>query len=57
LGKPSERVEHRVPDSLEDLEQMSTAQLEQLVAAGRKRRLKAVAETPPVAESGEDQIE
>jgi hypothetical protein len=50
LGMPTERVEHRKPGSLEELEQMDTAQLEALVAAGRKRRLEALAETPPVAQ-------
>lgn len=37
---PTERVEHRKPSSMEELEQMDTAQLEALVAAGRKRRLR-----------------
>jgi hypothetical protein len=48
---PTERVEHRKPGSLEELEQMDTAQLEQLVAAGRKRRLQALPDPPPVGES------
>ncbi len=52
LGMPMERVEQRTPGSLEELEQMDTAQLEALVAAGRKRRLQAVTEPSPVAESG-----
>jgi len=56
LGTPSERVDHRVSGSLEELETLDTAQLEQLVAAGRKRRLEAVPEPPPVAESGNNQI-
>jgi hypothetical protein len=34
LGMPTERVEQRVPGSLEELEQMDTAQLEVLVAEG-----------------------
>jgi hypothetical protein len=51
LGMPTERVEHRKPGSLEELEQMDTAQLEALVAAGRKRRLEALAKTSPVAQS------
>ena len=44
LGKPTERVEHRVPSSLDELEQMSTEELERLVAWGRERRLRAVPE-------------
>jgi hypothetical protein len=39
LGMPAERVEHRAPTSLEDIESMSTAELERLVAEGRARRL------------------
>jgi len=39
LGTPTERVEHRVPTGLEDLESMSTEQLERIVAEGRARRL------------------
>jgi len=35
LGMPTGRVEHRKPGSFEELEQMDTAQLEALVAAGR----------------------
>jgi hypothetical protein len=52
LGIPTERVQHRTPSSLEELEQMDTAELEALVAEGRKRRLMAVREPSPVAESG-----
>ena len=44
-------VEHRKPGSLEELEQMDTAELEALVAEGRKRRLQAVRESSPIAES------
>jgi hypothetical protein len=55
LGMPTERVEVPAPSTLEDLEQMDTAQLEQLVAAGRKRRLAAVPHPSPIAESGTDQ--
>jgi len=51
LGMPTERVEHRKPSSLDELEQMDTEQLEQLVAAGRKRRLAAVPEPSRVADS------
>lgn len=43
---PQERV-HTTPSTFEELEQMETAQLEQLVAAGRKRRLEALSETSP----------
>jgi hypothetical protein len=39
LGMPTERVEHRAPTSLEDIESMSTAELERLVAEGRAKRL------------------
>jgi hypothetical protein len=39
LGTPTERVEHRAPTSLEDIESMSTEELERLVARGRARRL------------------
>ncbi len=38
LGTPTERVEHRIPGTLEELEQMDTAQLEALVAAYRGSR-------------------
>jgi hypothetical protein len=44
LGKPTERVEHRVPSSLDELEQMSTEELERLVAQGREQRSRAVPE-------------
>jgi hypothetical protein len=39
LGMPTERVEHRVPTGLEDLEFMSTEELERIVAQGRAQRL------------------
>jgi hypothetical protein len=39
LGMPTERVEHRVPTGLEDLEFMSTQELERIVAQGRAQRL------------------
>jgi hypothetical protein len=51
LGMPTERVEHRKPTSLEELEQMETSELEALVAPGRKRRLQAPVDPPPVGES------
>jgi hypothetical protein len=46
---PTERVEHRKPGSLEELEQMDTAELEALVAEGRRRRLEAAPSPPSVA--------
>jgi hypothetical protein len=51
LGMPAERVEYREPGSLEELERMDTAQLEALVAAGRKRRLAAVPEPSRVSKA------
>jgi hypothetical protein len=45
-GMPTERVEHRPPSTLEELEQMDTAELERLVARGRERRLQAVRAVP-----------
>ena len=50
LGMPTERVEQRTPGSLEELEQMDTAQLEALVAGGRKRRLEALPDPSRIAE-------
>ena len=47
LGKPTERVEHKIPSSVEELEQMDEEQLERLVARGRQRRLQALG---PVSE-------
>jgi hypothetical protein len=49
-------VQHTTPSTLEELEQMDTAQLAALVAEGRKRRLQAVPEPSLVAESGNSQI-
>jgi hypothetical protein len=46
LGMPTERVEHRPPSTLQDLEKMDTAELERLVARGRERRLRAVRDVP-----------
>jgi hypothetical protein len=46
LGTPTERVEHRPPSTQQELEQMSTAELEALVARGRERRLAAVRAAP-----------
>jgi hypothetical protein len=36
---------------IEELEEMDTAQLEQLLTAGRKRGLEAIEETPHVAQT------
>jgi hypothetical protein len=46
LGMPTERVEHRVPSSLDELEQMSTEELERLVAEGRAERLQGLRAVP-----------
>jgi hypothetical protein len=43
LGMPTERVEHRLP-SIDELEGLETAQLEEIVAQGRAARLHAVAD-------------
>jgi hypothetical protein len=37
-GKPTERVEHKHPSSIDELEQMDEEQLERLVAQGREQR-------------------
>jgi hypothetical protein len=52
LGTPTERVEHRAPTGLEDLESMSTAELERLVVEGRARRLERI-ESERVGEGDE----
>jgi hypothetical protein len=39
LGMPQERVQHTTPSTLEELERMDTAALEELVRKGRERRL------------------
>jgi hypothetical protein len=39
LGKPMERHELRAPSSVDEIEQLSTEELERLVAQGRARRL------------------
>jgi hypothetical protein len=49
LGKPTERHELRVPSSVEEVEQLSTEELESLVARGRAKRL-ALRPTPEPAE-------
>jgi hypothetical protein len=49
LGRPTERVEHRVPQSLRELEELSTEQLAAWVEEGRRRRLESL---PPSPEQG-----
>lgn len=51
LGNPTERVEHRLPSSVEDVEGLATSQLEALVAQGRRERLQAVAEPPSIEQA------
>jgi hypothetical protein len=41
-GKPTERVEHKYPSSIDELEQMDEEQLARLVAEGRQRRLQGL---------------
>jgi hypothetical protein len=53
---PQERVQRTTPSTLEELDQMDTAQLEALVAEGRRKRLAAMPEPSPVAESANSQI-
>jgi hypothetical protein len=38
LGKPTERVEHRTPQTMAELEELSTEELERIVREGRARR-------------------
>jgi hypothetical protein len=40
FGRPTERVEHRMPTGLDELEFMSEEELERIVAQGRAERLK-----------------
>lgn len=42
LGMPTERLEHRVPGSLDELKALETSQLEELVAARRRQRITLV---------------
>jgi hypothetical protein len=51
LGMPTERVQHRTPSSLEEQEQMDTAELEALVAEGRRKRLNALSLPPTRSET------
>jgi hypothetical protein len=41
-GKPTERVEHKYPASIDELEQMSEEELERLVAQGRRQRVQGL---------------
>jgi hypothetical protein len=43
---PTERVEHRPPSTLREIQEMDTKELERLVARGRERRLRAVRAVP-----------
>ena len=47
LGKPTERHELRVPSTVEEIEQLSTEELESLVARGRAKRLALQAAPEP----------
>ena len=49
LGMPTERVEHRPPSTLQELDEMDTAELERLVARGRERRLQGLQAVPGTA--------
>jgi hypothetical protein len=49
-GKPTERVEHKLPSSVEELETMSEEQLERLVAQGRQRRLQGLRAVPDASD-------
>jgi hypothetical protein len=49
---PRERVEHRVPTSVDEIEQMSTEELVALVARGREQRLELL-ETERLPSDGE----
>jgi hypothetical protein len=50
LGKPTERHELRVPSCVDEIEQLSDAELERLVAQGRARRLGLQALPEPAEE-------
>jgi hypothetical protein len=51
LGKPTERHELRVPSSVEEIEQLSEAELVRLVAQGRAKRLALRAAPGPAGDS------
>jgi hypothetical protein len=46
LGMPQERVQHTTPSTLEELERMDKGELDELVARGRQRRLRALRVVP-----------
>ena len=54
LGMPTERLEHRMPTGLDELEFMSEEELERIVAQGRADRLRRQQEA---RESGDDDDE
>jgi hypothetical protein len=54
FGRPQERVQHTTPSTLEELEQMDTAQLEALGAEGRRKRLNGLSVSLPPTRSGTD---
>jgi hypothetical protein len=54
LGMPTERVEHRIPSTVQVLEQMDSEQLARLVAKGPERRLRAVSKPADADGSGGD---
>jgi hypothetical protein len=47
---PTERVEHKYPSSVDELDDMSEEELERLVAEGRRQRLQALGPVPEVAD-------
>jgi hypothetical protein len=49
-GKPTERVEHKHPSSVDELEQMDEEQLARLVAEGRQRRLEGLQAVPDASD-------
>jgi hypothetical protein len=49
LGMPTERVEHRPPTTLREIQEMDTKELDRLVARGRERRLRAARAVPGTA--------
>jgi hypothetical protein len=50
FGRPTERHELRVPSSVEEIEQLSTEELESLVARGRAKRLALQAAPEPAGD-------
>jgi hypothetical protein len=49
-GKPTDRVEHKYPSSIDELEQLSEEELERLVAQGRQRRLQGLRAVPDASD-------